>query len=158
MLNPEDFRPKEDGKGDKYSWPLYKWLHKYRKSTFNSKYGTKYSNVYKTKSGDLFIGTAIDNRYYGKFLRTLCRAPTNLKMIAFYVPAEDMKDVTEEFWADYTIRGMCAIHPNYHDWEYVKNIRICNNCGIQQESMVVYEPKLVWISKYTIQEALYAGA
>jgi len=149
LVNPEDFRPKVNGQGDKYSWPLYKWLCKYK----------QYNNVYKTRSGDLLIGTTIKDtsQFRGKFLKVLCRAPTNLKMISFH--DYGMQDVTEEFWADYAIRGMCAINPNYHDWEYIENtnMRVCNNCGIQQESMTVYAPKLIWISKNTIQEALYAG-
>lgn len=151
QLNPEDFRPKVNGKADFYSWVLYKWLKKYTPRRIHT-------NVYKIETGELFIGTVSPiGMFAGRRLRELCRAPTNLTL--FYIPKFKAVDITEEFWKHYAKCGLCAIHPTIHSWNYVdnKNMRTCSRCGVEEESMTVYAPKLIWISKNTIQEALYAG-
>lgn len=144
MINPEDIKPKENGKADFFSWQLYKWVKKYPDRT----------KVYKKSDAipyaQLFIG-AIDEDdhswFYGRILRYLCRYGDRLDSFA-YGPAHgvpEWRDVTEKFWSDYMKIGVCAIHGDFaHKWVVEGDKRVCQYCGKVEIKRIKMVPKEVW--------------
>ena len=149
-VNPQSIKPAVRGKSYFFSWQLYRWARQKPElcsvfaGTWNSFNGIDRDNP------TLYIGLMDeDGWFHGKPLRGLCSHGANLQSWAFG-PAHDTgnwNDVTEEFWADYLKRGVCAIHGDLaHEWEYTVDgkARSCLWCNKQERQKTIYRPVKVW--------------
>jgi len=149
-IDSKGIKPKVRGESDFFSWQLYRWAKAkpYLCSVFSGTWNS-ISGVDRDKSV-LYIGLMDDDGcFHGKPLRGLSVYRGSLQSLA-YGPAHDTanwKDVTEEFWADYLKRGVCAIHGDLaHEWEYTVDgkARSCLWCNKQEHKKTVYKPVEIW--------------
>lgn len=151
---PRDIKPKVSGKADFFSWRLYQ---------FALKKGEQSMQVFRStwnpitghdpdREGLLYIGRRFDDGWFhGKDLRSVCAPFGPITQCWAYGPShgiEEWRDVTEEFWADYLKRGVCAIHGDRaHKWgqdEDESDERTCLYCGKQEKKRIVMVPREIW--------------
>lgn len=130
-LKAEDYKPKEKGISDFYSWNLYRWL---RKQDSDPEIFKK-NKIYKSNEGDLYIGTRYggntNDHVTGVRLRALCSGSSvgKFPICGSWIGSNGWEDVTETFIAEYNRIGVCAIHGYMaHDWEYGGSLRGCKHC------------------------------
>lgn len=151
MKHFEEYKPKEKGKSDFYSWNLYRWLRKQSKEKIDVLKKTK---IYQDEDGILYIGSRYDKEeknVSGFRLRALCSTGSNNKFptVFWHPKSYKWKDVTDEFYAEYERIGVCAIHGDFaHEWKYsvAKTIRYCRHCKKREFKKVEMVERVYWES------------
>ncbi|MDD2462457.1 MAG: hypothetical protein PHI97_00505 [Desulfobulbus sp.] len=145
----DKYKPKVNGKSDFFSWNLYIWLKK------NPEYCRIYKGVWNSANGydpsrpTLYIGFVADNWFHGTMLRRVCNLGLKEHTWA-YGPRDshldEWIDITDEFFADYERRGVCAIHDDMvHVWEKSSpDERRCVYCGKTETRAIIFAPQEVW--------------
>ena len=144
IINAEDFKPKEKGKSDFYSWNLYRWLRKNK---------GKECLIFETPREyiPLVIGWKDPHgNVIGFRLNELCSTGSNRKFPQqFCYGDQGWPDVTEEFYKEYDRIGVCAIHENAaHDWVYsvCGNLRSCKHCKKQESRVLKMIEQAYWVN------------
>ncbi len=149
IINAEDYRPKEKGKSDFYSWNLYRWL---RKQACEPEIFKK-NKIYKSNEGDLYVGTRYGgntgDHVIGVRLRHLCSGSGfgKFPLCGSWIGSHDWEDVTEEFYSKYNRIGVCAIHDYAaHNFNYLKDnsARMCGYCGKIERKVVTMVERVGW--------------
>lgn len=149
-MEAEQVKPLKKGVSDFYSWQLYRWLKK--KPRYNKIYEGVWNSFdgYNPERRVLYMGLMDGGCFLGTQLRQLCRHGAKLESWAFCHKehhVEEWVDVTEDFWRDYNLKGVCAIHGDFaHKWSYVPwtDERICQHCGKIEKRSFVFVPKVIW--------------
>lgn len=146
-INAEDFKPREKGKSDFFSWNLYRWLKKQEKSgrgairIYDS--GSDYKSIYigvKESHGSV---CAVN-------LRTLCSGSGrgHFPLFGCFINSSQWKDITEEFYSEYRRIGVCAIHGDFaHEFTYIGegvDRRMCKYCGKVEKKVVTMVERVDW--------------
>lgn len=146
-INPEEFRPKEKEKSDFYSWNLYRWLRRQNKEPE----WAKKTRIYKSQEGELFIGVNYErtdqDMVSGVRLRYLCSGSGSkiLPRLGCWSGSESWQDITDEFYAEYRKKGVCAIHGDFaHNFTVDGDTRTCNYCGKVEKKTIKIIEKVVW--------------
>lgn len=127
-------KPEVRGQSDFFSWKLYQWMKK--KPYYSKVYRSTWCNIegITDKPEALYIGSGVDSEgwFHGVQLKSLCRDGAKMQAWAFG-PNFDTKnwiDCTDEFWANYMLVGVCAIHGDYsHKWVKDGDSRECEYCN-----------------------------
>jgi hypothetical protein len=146
MKHFEEYKPKEKGKSDFYSWNLYRWLKKQQKEGFFRK-----TNIYKTEDGALYIGARYGGWHdgvTGTKLRSLCSGSGTGKfpLVGLFCDSHKWEDITDWFWSEYERIGVCAIHGEFaHNFELVNDTtRKCNHCGKIEYKKIEMVERITW--------------
>lgn len=150
VVNPENYKPQQKGKADFFSWQLYKWMKK--KPDFCHIYKGFWNSAtgYDPERPVLYIGLLEDGCFMGHMLRRICTSGNKLESWAFCSKEyhlDEWVDITEEFFADYQKRGVCAIHDDTaHKWTDDQNtsMRTCEYCGKTERQRLIFVPQMVW--------------
>ena len=144
-----NIKPKVKGQSDFFSWQLFRWIRK-NPTAFRIYAGTWNSvDGVNPDKPVLYIGHEREDVKWisARKLRNLCCVNQDLKSYS-YGPCHDIAnwvDVTEVFWAEYMVKGVCAIHGNNsHKWLGDPSRRVCQHCGKAQESETIMIPTTVW--------------
>jgi hypothetical protein len=139
-LKAEDYKPKEKGISDFYSWNLYRWLRKNK---------GEYCEIFNT--GQAFNHLIIGRKYpdgdiIGFRLKELCSGSSTVKFPQkFCYGDQEWPEVTEEFFAEYSRIGVCAIHGDMaHKWEYGGSLRGCEYCGKVERKKIKMVEVVSW--------------
>ncbi len=152
-MNLNLIKPKVKGESDKYSWNLYKYLHKYKgntrvyynKSDIMSSDKDSY-NKNTLRLSDILVGTPVeheDSVIGNSLLEILRKVPS--QQYWYQSALITYSDITEEFYNDYIDIGRCLIDNSHTGWlrntdnrfTYINdNERKCNWCGIEQHREV----------------------
>lgn len=147
MKHYEEYKPKEKGKSDFYSWNLYRWL---RKQSKLPEWRQK-TRIYKSEDGTVFIGARYDNVHdgvTGTRLRHLCSGSGvgRFPEVGLWVGSGQWQDITDEFYAEYERVGVCAIHGDLaHEFTVFGNARQCDYCGKVERKVVRMIEQVEWV-------------
>lgn len=137
-ITAKEFKTKERGKSDFFSWNLYRWLRTFPDSTRIYRHDNSITTGGKMEVPALFIGVLYDDGWFhGANLRDICRVSSRFENFA-YPPSvhriHTFEDVTEQFWSDYRRIGVCAIHGDLaHKWVMDgEDYRRCEYCGKEE--------------------------
>ena len=117
MIDAKTIKPQQRGRSDFFSWQLYRWLRdkpqhcQIWRGTWNSATGIDRSRpvIY---IGHMDTDTPGERWLHGRMLRNLCLRVQDINSYA-YGPGHDTEhweEITEEWWAEYMEKGVCAIH------------------------------------------------
>lgn len=145
-INPESIKPKVHGFSDFFSWNLYRYLKKYNNqriylAPFDYFHGVKGPMV-------LVVGEERDGRWiHGGRLRSLCNGVWKSPPNRFAYPnTKYWADITDEFFADYLKRGVCAIHGDTaHKWIDNGDNRVCEYCAKKQVKVIKIVETADWV-------------
>jgi hypothetical protein len=172
MFDINKIKPKVKGQSDKYSWNLYKFLHKQINQKEIGKYVLKQIKVYwlhhsrwdgeylEFNPNELDIRQIIISPFGGT--RTgyfLSQILLEGKNECFALPYEDdeLTDITEWFFKTYEKDGRCMFDREHNGWllgdenrfTYVNNTRKCSWCGKWQHKEIkkvqTIKRKEVWV-------------
>lgn len=139
-ITPQNIKPKKRGVADFWSWQLYQWVLKNPLATF----------IHKDSEGVLYIGTGIDSEgwLHGAELRQICGHGQKLQTWAYRPGSvKGLENITEEFWAEYNLSGICAIHGDFaHKWKTLNDYRSCDYCGKEETRITKMVEKTEWVA------------
>lgn len=153
MIDAKNIKPKQRGKSDFFSWHLYRWIKdlpyscQIWRGTWNSATGIDRDRPV------LYIGHMDDDTpgerwLHGRMLHNLCLHGQSIEGYA-YGPGHDTEhweEITEEWWAEYTKKGVCAIHGDLsHEWVEDGDTRTCKHCGKQEHRTTKLVEITVWL-------------
>lgn len=176
MLDLRKIKPEVKGQSDKYSWNLYKFLHKlcsnkdegkYIKNQLeihwlhHSRWDGEYLDFDQEKlnlSQVLILPLGLEN---GRSFYSMSSVMTQGRAERFHLPwkKEELTDITEWFFSTYERDGRCIFDREHNGWmlgsdgrfTYVNNTRKCNWCGQWQHKEIHKEVKIkrkeVWIAQ-----------
>ncbi len=153
IINPESIKPKLNGKSDFFSWQLYKWV-KENQFLYEIWEGT-YDNItgVNPENKVLYIGfmESVENKrawFSGRILKNLCLINQKLNPFSYEHchDIDNWKEITQEWWKEYRLKGVCAIHGDFsHKWIVSGNTRTCEYCKKTEYKTIEIVKKEVWV-------------
>lgn len=127
-IAPERVKPLARGKSGFFSWHLYEWLKRHPEHTRIYRGNVHYP-------GAIYIGKQDGRFLHGALLEVVAKKGQTLDCWAF-VDKDKTKwvDITEEFWAEYQSKGVCAIFTDgsAHVYSVADDSRECLYCGVKK--------------------------
>ncbi|WP_079709769.1 hypothetical protein [Paraliobacillus ryukyuensis] len=179
MIDIKRIKPKTKGESDKYSWNLYRFLHKiisnrdegkYVKNQLevhfvhNSWFDSKYLEFDKNKSLNprqlIILPLGLKN---GRSFHSVDSILTRNRSDRFALPNWELTDITDWFFETYERDGRCIFDRSHNGWmlgaknrfTHVNNTRRCNWCGEwhhkEIKKKVNITRKEVWLPEESIK-------